>query len=104
MKKSLLFQKTKIRFLFFTAIILVIANVSVSAATFTAAVSGNWSSSVTWGGSAPSFNITIDQVTIPVGINVTLDNNLTVSGSLASVNVMGTLSSSSSVSLSMIQG
>ncbi|HSY76795.1 MAG TPA: hypothetical protein VK890_08060, partial [Bacteroidia bacterium] len=35
-----------------------------SGATFTAVASGNWSSSATWGGSAPAFKLgVIDQVT-----------------------------------------
>ena len=74
------------------------------AATFTAVASGNWSSAVTWGGSAPSFSVNDDQITIPSGITVTLDNDLTVNGLLAELTVNGTLNSSNTTSFNIIAG
>jgi len=72
-------------------------NSIVQGATYTAVASGNWSSSATWGGTAPSFSIISDQVSIPVGISVTMDENLALDGLTASVDVEGTLSSASNM-------
>ena len=63
-------------------------------ATFTAVLSGNWSSSTTWGGAAPSFNPTTDIIIIPSGINVNMDNNVTINNASAVLNVSGALSNS----------
>jgi fibronectin-binding autotransporter adhesin len=76
----------------------------IYAATFTAVASGNWSSSSTWGTTAPSFTNTGDQITIPSGITVTMDNNVTVNGSLAELKVNGALTGSSSTTLSIESG
>ena len=66
----------------------------VSGATFTAVASGNWSSSATWGGSAPPFTLgATDQVTIGAGLTVTMDSVITVNGLLAQITVSGTLTS-----------
>lgn len=46
---------------------------SVRAASYTASVSGNWSSTSTWGGSGPPTSA--DSVTINSGITVTVDGN-----------------------------
>lgn len=73
-------------------------------ATFTAIASGNWSSTTTWGGSVPPSNITSDQVIIPSGVNVTMDNNVTLNGAIAVLNVEGTLSSASSTALTIMAG
>lgn len=92
--KTVLLKKTGL--LLLTVLLL---NVSSFAATFTAIASGNWSSSSTWGVSAPSPNITLDQVIIPMGITVTMDNSVSVSGALATLDVSGTLSSAAGMSL-----
>lgn len=76
------------------AVTMLAANVAFGAI-FTATTNGNWSESATWGGSAPSFNITGDQITIPSGISVTMDNNVTINGTLASVTIGGTLTDAS---------
>ena len=77
----------------------------VSATTYTAVLSGNWSASATWGGTAPPFVLgTSDQVIIPLTINVTMDQNVTLNGALASVDVLGTLSASPYVKLDVISG
>ncbi|HLG33868.1 MAG TPA: T9SS type A sorting domain-containing protein [Bacteroidia bacterium] len=73
-------------------------------ATFTAVASGNWSSTTTWGGSVPPLTITSDQVIISSGINVTMDNNATLNGALALMDVEGTLSSSSNATLTVVAG
>jgi hypothetical protein len=46
---------------------------SVNATTYTATISGNWSSALTWGGAgSPGSTIgTLDNVIIPLGSNVT---------------------------------
>ncbi|HTB31283.1 MAG TPA: T9SS type A sorting domain-containing protein [Bacteroidia bacterium] len=76
-----------------------------SATTYTAVASGNWTSSVTWGGSAPPTNLSsADQVIIGVGMNVTMDQNVTLNNALASINVTGTLSSAAHIKLTVTSG
>lgn len=60
-------------------------------AVFTATSSGSWSSSATWGGSAPGNNITLDQIIIPAGVEVLMDAHVTVNGALSSIQVDGSL-------------
>lgn len=86
------------------AVVFVIFNSYSSAATFTAVASGNWSSSVTWGGTAPSLSNTTDQITIPSGISVTMDNDVVLNGALTQITVNGTLTSSSSTTLTVNYG
>jgi hypothetical protein len=71
---------------------LAILNTSATALTYTAVASGNFNSTTTWGGVAPSGNITADVVVIPSGITVTLNTDETFSG-LATLTVNGTLTS-----------
>src|SRR6202008_560333 len=85
-------------------VLLVFTTTFSSAATFTAVASGNWSSSTTWGGSVPPTTIASDQVIISSGINVVIDNNVTLNGSFSQLNVNGTLSSSSSTILTVVIG
>ncbi|MDZ4745396.1 MAG: T9SS type A sorting domain-containing protein [bacterium] len=75
-----------------------------SSAVFTAVASGNWSAGATWGGVAPNFNNTVDQIVIPAGINVTMDNNAVVNGPLASIQVTGGLISNAVTTLTINQG
>ena len=78
---------------------------SVYGATFTASASGAWTSSATWaGGTAPSLNITGDQIIIPSGINVSLLNNLTINGALAALAINGSLTSASDDTLTLGMG
>jgi len=59
---------------------------------FTATSSGNYSSGTTWsGGVAPSFVLTTGHVNIASGVMVNLDNNLTLAGNAAELDVGGTL-------------
>ncbi len=101
MKKSIK-TPTKIGMLF--ASFMLVCSI-VSATTYTAVLSGNWSASATWGGTAPPFVLsTTDQVIIPLTINVTMDQNVTVNGALASIDVLGTLSASPYIKLDVISG
>lgn len=70
---------------------------TANAATYTAAASGNWSDAATWGGSAPGNHLTFDNVVIPAGFTVTLDQDVEFDGGLLfSMQVNGTLASNSS--------
>jgi len=69
---------------------------AASAATFTAALSGNWSSAATWGGTAPTSLVSGDNIVIPAGISVNMDMDVTFTGGLLlgnTFNVTGTLTS-----------
>jgi hypothetical protein len=91
--------------LFIAAALLVIQFSSVSfAATFTAVASGNWSSSATWGGAIPALNNLTDQITIPAGVTVTMDSDVTLNGVTSQINVIGTLNSSPGRTFTMIIG
>jgi hypothetical protein len=96
------FKTIKIVALSFFALFLFSA--ASRAATFTAVASGNWSSSTVWNGTPPSTTNTGDAVVIPSGITVTMDNNVTVNGALASLTVNGTLTGSSSTYLTITLG
>lgn len=62
---------------------------------FTATTSGPWNDANTWGGTAPDYNLgLLETVTIPNGIDVTLDNVLQVDGIGASLTVQGSLTGS----------
>jgi hypothetical protein len=70
------------------------------ATTYTAVISGNWSSGLTWGGTAPSFNISgADNVVIPVGVTVTQDADVTLNNAAAALAVTGTLTSTNNLTL-----
>jgi hypothetical protein len=84
-------KKMNLIILFMSAVLLLFVSVA-NATVFTATNSGNWSSSVTWGGSSPGVLVSGDQVVIPSGITVALDQNVSVSGALSSLDVSGTLS------------
>ncbi len=75
-----------------------------NAATFTAIASGNWSSAATWGGTAPSNIISIDDIIIPAGVTVTLDQDVEIDGALSSLEVMGTLKSTTTNTLTVTRG
>lgn len=75
-----------------------------NAAIYKAIASGKWSSSTTWDTTAPSYTNTGDVITIPSGITVTLDNNLTINGASAVVSVMGKLTSASGIKVTITLG
>lgn len=69
-----------------------------SAEVFTAIVSGDWSSAVTWGGNAPGTQIDDeDLIVIGVGVNVNLDVDVAITHSLAAINLDGTISGQSNL-------
>lgn len=73
------------------------------ATVYTAIASGNYSSVSTWaGGNVPPSLLLADDVVIPAGINVVLDQAQTINGTLSTFNVDGTLTSSSSVNNALI--
>lgn len=66
---------------------------TADAATYTAIASGNFSSTATWqGGLVPPISLANDDVIIPSGMNVVLDQNLDLSGAASVLTVNGTLS------------
>src|ERR1043165_5737301 len=86
-------------------VVLTLLSTASFGATYTASATGQWSASATWaGGTVPPLNITGDQVIIPAGIVVTLDNNLAVNGALASLAVNGTLTSAASDTITLNTG
>ncbi|HWY34037.1 MAG TPA: hypothetical protein VNX68_05280, partial [Nitrosopumilaceae archaeon] len=104
-KINLLKQITmKIYILKMSLIALLTFTLSVSVKAFTATVSGNWSSSSTWGGVGPGATVTSTDVTIPAGITVTLDMNVSFTGATNSFTVNGTLMNSTMNGLTVNQG
>lgn len=78
--------------------------INSKAVTYTAVASGNFSSSATWtGGIVPPAVISADDIIIPTGIKVTLDQNQTLSSS-SSLTVNGTLQANTGYYLSMTSG
>lgn len=73
-------------------------------AAFTAVTSGNWSSAATWGGIAPTATVSNQDITIPSGITVTLDADVTFAGLLNSFAVNGTLSNTTGNGITITQG
>lgn len=73
-------------------------------AAFIAVTSGNWSSTTTWGGPAPTATVAAQDITIPVGINVTLDADVTFVGVANSFIVNGTLVNSTTNGITITQG
>jgi len=89
--KTNLLNFTKIGLILLAAIL---SNSFATGATYTAVASGNWSSSATWGGSAPAFKLgAIDQVTIGAGLTVTMDSTVVMNGLLTQLSINGTLNS-----------
>ncbi|TSJ41329.1 T9SS type A sorting domain-containing protein [Fluviicola chungangensis] len=71
---------------------------------FTAVTDGDWTDPATWGGTAPSGNVSNQDITIPSGIDVNMNTNVTFSGLLNSFTVDGTLTSSTNSELSIQTG
>jgi hypothetical protein len=75
------------------------------AANFTAIASGDFSNPTTWaGGNIPSVTTILDQIIIPIGFDVNLDNSLIINGALAELNVEGMLHTSNSSTLTLTLG
>jgi len=78
---------------------------TVNAATYTAVADGDWSSSATWGGTAPGSNPSGDNIIIPAGMTVTLDVDVEFAGGLLfSMNVNGELVSDNDSRLVITSG
>ncbi len=78
---------------------------NISAATFTAVASGNWSSSATWaGGTAPGMMSSNDVIIIASSFTVNLDQNVEINGLLSSLQVDGALTTNNSSDLTLTQG
>ncbi len=76
----------------------------MSAQTFTAVASGDWSSSATWLVEAPGANETDAQIIIPAGITVTLDTDVQLDGNAGVLEVGGELNSGANYSLTINDG
>src|SRR6185312_15888730 len=102
------FMKTRLWNLLKTGLLsasLALVSGVASATTYTAVISGNWSLSATWGGTAPAFTLGAnDIVIVPLGVTVTMDQNVTLNGSLSELNVLGTLSALPNIKLNDISG
>lgn len=94
-------KKTSIFKSFCVASALMMCSAASYAATITATVSGNWSSSSTWTGGTPGTNISLDNVVIPAGITVTMDMDVQFTGLLSSLSVSGSLNSTTTNSLTV---
>lgn len=83
-----------------TAVLIFGTSLASMATSYTAVISGNWSSSLTWGGTAPGFNITgADNVVIPTGVTVTQDADVTMTNASATLSVVGTLTGTTNLNL-----
>ncbi len=71
---------------------------------FTAVTDGDWTDPVTWGGVAPSGNVSNQDIIIPSGIDVNMNTNVTFSGLLNNFTVDGTLTSSTNSGLEIQNG
>ena len=87
-------QKNKGFLTLFSILLFTLFFSAVNATTYTASNSGNWSSETTWAEQAPGTLISGDQVIIPSGITVSMDQDITFSGGISSLEVAGTLAGS----------
>lgn len=71
---------------------------------FTAVTDGDWTDPLTWGGVAPSGNVSNQDIIIPSGIDVNMNTDVTFSGLLNSFTVDGTLTSSTNSELDIQVG
>lgn len=81
-------------------------SLNLQADTYTATLSGDWTTGATWvGGTAPPDTLTNgDQVIIPLSVDVNLVSDIAVNDAGSSIEVIGTLSSSSGHGLTVING
>lgn len=75
-----------------------------ASAVFTAVTSGNWSSSTTWGGPAPTGTVLNQDIIIPPGFTVTLDADITFTGLLNTITVDGALTNTTANGITITQG
>jgi hypothetical protein len=95
-----MYNKIQLKATLLTAILIFGTSLASMATTYTAVLSGNWSSGLTWGGTAPSFSTTgADNITIPLGVTVTQDADVTINNASATLSVLGTLTGSTNLNL-----
>ena len=85
-------------------IAMLLSTMAARAASFTAIASGNWSSTLTWGGTVPSLTNLTDSITIPAGITVNQDYSVAFVGAAAKIIVLGTLTSSTHTAFNVVTG
>lgn len=73
-------------------------------ADFTVVASGDWTSSATWGGTAPSGTLASQNIIIPAGYTVNLNTDISFTGLLNSITVNGALTSTTSNQITMNSG
>ncbi len=74
--------------------------ISLFSTTYTAVLSGDWTSAVTWGGSAPPATISgDDQIIITANVTVNLNTNVEVNNELASISILGSLEGNSNLTV-----
>jgi fibronectin-binding autotransporter adhesin len=87
------------------ALIVTLSSLQLKAVTYTAVASGNWSSSLTWGGAIPGTTIgSADFIVIPFGFTVNLDNSVDINNALATLSVSGAITSSNGSNLTINSG
>ncbi len=75
-------------------LVLAVLPFAAKSTTYTAVVSGNWSSALTWGGNAPGTNITgAHQIIVAANVTVTMDVDVTINNPLATMNLLGNVQS-----------
>ncbi len=94
---------TTLRKMALSIIFAAICGFAANATVYTAVVSGNFNSALTWGGVLPSSLLTADVVIIPPGITVTLTTNQTFAGS-STLTVDGAINSTSGSALIITGG
>ena len=96
---------TQFKSMLLLAATILLANTQMSAATYTAIVSGAFSSTATWaGGIVPPLQLQAgDDVVIPSGITITLDQDLTLA-STSNLDVDGALTGGSGYALILTTG
>ncbi len=86
-------------------VVLVLTTISTNRLlAFTAVTDGDWTDPLTWGGVAPSGNVSNQDIIIPSGIDVNMNTNVTFSGLLNNFTVDGTLTSSTNSELEIQTG
>ncbi len=97
-------MKTKLSTIKIAVVAMGIFLSTTASAAFTAVTSGNWSNPLTWGGIAPPATVLNQDITIPVGITVTLDADVTFSGLINNFSVAGVLTSTTNNAITITQG
>ncbi|RMG87222.1 MAG: T9SS C-terminal target domain-containing protein, partial [Bacteroidetes bacterium] len=74
--------------------------ISLFSTTYTAVLSGDWTSAVTWGGMAPPTTISDDDlVIISANVTVNMDTDVELNNQFASINILGNLESQNNLTV-----